>query len=150
MADIPVLCLVPNRGGSMALGFEGRAYKLKHTGKQKKCWRCSKDKKGCKGAVWTDLEVTAVMNRKDQVDEHLAYKMEKKALLKNAVPMKRSPSPQYMMKKPLPRPLRLLHPDSFRFSSGAMCKHRAKRFPRLPEHRHDLVIPDQFKTTKSG
>ncbi|KRZ05321.1 PiggyBac transposable element-derived protein 3 [Trichinella zimbabwensis] len=31
-----------------------------------------------------------------------------------------------------------------------MYKHRAKRFPRLPEHRHDLVIPDQFKTTKSG
>ncbi|KRY77282.1 hypothetical protein T4B_11740 [Trichinella pseudospiralis] len=29
----------------------------------------------------------------------------------------------------------------------AMYKHRAKRFPRLPEHRHDLVIPDQFKTT---
>ncbi|KRX40192.1 hypothetical protein T06_8278, partial [Trichinella sp. T6] len=87
MADIPVLCLVPNYGGSMALVFEGRSYKLKYTGKQKKCWRCSKDKKGCKGAVWTDLEVTAVINRKDhvetcQVDEHLAYKMEKKALLK--------------------------------------------------------------------
>ncbi|KRZ84378.1 hypothetical protein T08_13586, partial [Trichinella sp. T8] len=64
MADISELCLVPNRGGSMAL-----------------------DKKGCKGAVWTDLKVTAVINRKDhvetcQVDEHLAYKMEKKALLK--------------------------------------------------------------------
>ncbi|KRZ84023.1 hypothetical protein T08_9583 [Trichinella sp. T8] len=42
MADIPVLCLVPNRGSSMAFVFEGRAYKLKHTGKQKKCWRCSK------------------------------------------------------------------------------------------------------------
>ncbi|KRX31556.1 hypothetical protein T06_11905 [Trichinella sp. T6] len=42
MADIPVLCLVPNRGGSMALVFEGRSYKLKRTGKQKKCWRCSK------------------------------------------------------------------------------------------------------------
>ncbi|KRX40245.1 hypothetical protein T06_7865, partial [Trichinella sp. T6] len=87
MADIPVLCLVPNCNGSMALVFEGRSYKLKYTGKQKKCWRCSKDKKGCKGAVWTDLEVTAVINRKDHVetcqeDEHLAYKMEKKALLK--------------------------------------------------------------------
>ncbi|KRX30092.1 hypothetical protein T05_8487, partial [Trichinella murrelli] len=68
MADIPVLCLVPNRGSSMALVFEGRSYKLKYTGKQKKCWRCSKDKKGCKGAVWTDLEVTAVINRKDHVE----------------------------------------------------------------------------------
>ncbi|KRX22281.1 hypothetical protein T09_234, partial [Trichinella sp. T9] len=26
------------------------------------------DKKGCKGAVWTDLEVTAVINRKDHVE----------------------------------------------------------------------------------
>ncbi|KRZ81182.1 hypothetical protein T08_12077 [Trichinella sp. T8] len=42
MADIPVLCLVPNCNGSMALVFEGRSYKLKYTGKQKKCWRCSK------------------------------------------------------------------------------------------------------------
>ncbi|XP_003369457.1 conserved hypothetical protein [Trichinella spiralis] len=37
--------------------------------------------------MWIDLEVTAVIDRKDQVetcqvDEHLAYKMEKKALLK--------------------------------------------------------------------
>ncbi|KRY03464.1 hypothetical protein T03_482, partial [Trichinella britovi] len=42
MADISELCLVPNRGGSMAIVFEGRAHKLKQTGKQKKCWRCSK------------------------------------------------------------------------------------------------------------
>ncbi|KRY31149.1 hypothetical protein T01_13745 [Trichinella spiralis] len=38
----------------------------------------------------------------------------------------------------------------FRRLRAAMYGHRAKRFPRLPEHRHDLVIPDQFKTTKSG
>ncbi|KRX44858.1 hypothetical protein T09_1751, partial [Trichinella sp. T9] len=119
------LCLVPNRGSSMAFVFEGRAYKLKHTGKQKKCWRCSKDKKDCKGAVWTDLEVTAVINRKDhvetcQVDEHLAYKMEKKALFKKRSAEETKPSPQYIMKKPLPRLLNRLHPDSFRFSSG--CK----------------------------
>ncbi|KRX69353.1 hypothetical protein T06_10532 [Trichinella sp. T6] len=25
-----------------------------------------------------------------------------------------------------------------------------RSFPRLPEHRHDLVLADQFKTTKSG
>ncbi|KRZ78202.1 hypothetical protein T08_12100, partial [Trichinella sp. T8] len=42
MADISELCLVPNRGGSMALVFEGRAYKLKQTGKQKNYRRCSK------------------------------------------------------------------------------------------------------------
>ncbi|XP_003366558.1 conserved hypothetical protein [Trichinella spiralis] len=84
----------------MGLAFEGRSYKLKHTGKQKKCWRCSKDKKGCGGAVWTDIEVTAVINRKD-------------------------------------------HAETCQRVRAAMYKHRAKRFPRLPEHRHDLVLPDQ-------
>ncbi|KRY51385.1 hypothetical protein T03_1284 [Trichinella britovi] len=45
-------------------------------GKQK-YWRCSKDKEGCGGAVWTDLEVPAGIDRKDhvetcRVDEHMA------------------------------------------------------------------------------
>ncbi|KRZ11283.1 hypothetical protein T11_9842 [Trichinella zimbabwensis] len=33
---------------------------------------------------------------------------------------------------------------------ATMYHKRIKRFPRFPEHRHDLIIPDQFKTTKSG
>ncbi|KRZ75531.1 hypothetical protein T10_4101 [Trichinella papuae] len=87
MADISELHLVPNRSGSMSLVYEGRAYKLRYTGKQKKHWVCSKDKEGCKGAIWTNLDVTAVITQKDHiescpVDEHLAYKMEKKAILK--------------------------------------------------------------------
>ncbi|KRZ64979.1 hypothetical protein T10_10442, partial [Trichinella papuae] len=94
MADISELRLVPNLGGSMSLDFEGRAYKLKHTGKQKKYWRCSK----LRGAVWTDFEMTAVINRKDHVetcgvDEHLTYKMENKALLKNRSAEEMKPLP---------------------------------------------------------
>ncbi|KRX34537.1 hypothetical protein T05_257 [Trichinella murrelli] len=158
IADIPVLCLVPNRGGSMALLFEGRAYKLKRTGKQKKCWRCSKDKIGCKGAVWTDLEVTAGINRKDhvetcQVDEHLAYKMEKKALLKKRSADETKPIPAIYDEEASAasaEPSTSGHFPLFKRVRSTMYKHRAKRFPRLPEHRHDLVIPDQFKTTKSG
>ncbi|KRY25121.1 hypothetical protein T01_4400 [Trichinella spiralis] len=59
----------------------GRIYKLKRAGKQK-YWRCSKVcaeyKEGCGGAVWTDLEVPAGIDRKDhvencRVDEHMAY-----------------------------------------------------------------------------
>ncbi|XP_003370015.1 hypothetical protein Tsp_11303 [Trichinella spiralis] len=43
--------------------------------------------KNCSGAIWTNLDVTSVMKQNDHikscpVDEHLAYKMEKKALLK--------------------------------------------------------------------
>ncbi|KRX52259.1 hypothetical protein T09_6919 [Trichinella sp. T9] len=55
----------------------GRAYKLKRAGRQK-YWRCSKDKEGCGGAIWTNLDVTSVIMRNDpiescQVDEHLTY-----------------------------------------------------------------------------
>ncbi|KRY21946.1 hypothetical protein T12_6728, partial [Trichinella patagoniensis] len=42
-------------------------YKLKRARKQK-YWRCSKDKEGCGGAVWTDLEVPAGIDRKDHVE----------------------------------------------------------------------------------
>ncbi|KRY02220.1 hypothetical protein T12_15796, partial [Trichinella patagoniensis] len=70
----------------------GRAYKLKRASRQK-YWRCSKvcpkctDKEGCNGAVWTNLDVTTVIKQNDHiescpVDEHLAYKLEKKAILK--------------------------------------------------------------------
>ncbi|KRZ97411.1 hypothetical protein T08_16339 [Trichinella sp. T8] len=56
MADVPELHLVPNRCG---------------------IWSNSVDKEGCGGAVWTDLEVPAGIDRKDHVqtcwvDEHLA------------------------------------------------------------------------------
>ncbi|KRX58016.1 hypothetical protein T09_3456 [Trichinella sp. T9] len=66
MADVPELHLVPNRCG---------------------IWSNLVDKEGCGGAVWTDLEVPVGIDGKDyvenfRVDEHLAYKMAKKALLK--------------------------------------------------------------------
>ncbi|KRY99649.1 hypothetical protein T11_1831, partial [Trichinella zimbabwensis] len=64
MADVPELCLVPNRCGGMSLVYEGRVYKLRYTGKQKKHWRCSNDKKGCGGAIWTNLDVTPTLEKK--------------------------------------------------------------------------------------
>ncbi|KRX88286.1 hypothetical protein T4E_8382 [Trichinella pseudospiralis] len=87
MADITELRLVANRGVRMSLGFERIAYKLKQVCKQKKYWRCSRDRKDCGNAVWTDVEVTAVINQKDhieiwRIDEHLANRMENKTLLK--------------------------------------------------------------------
>ncbi|KRZ13252.1 hypothetical protein T11_1239 [Trichinella zimbabwensis] len=45
MDDISQLRLVLNRDGSISLIYEDRAYKLNHTGKQKKYWRCSKKKR---------------------------------------------------------------------------------------------------------
>ncbi|KRY38167.1 hypothetical protein T01_12616 [Trichinella spiralis] len=66
MADVPELHLVPNRCGGTSLVLEGRAYKLKRAGIQK-YWRCSK----------RNVHIESC-----RVDEHLAYKMEKKAVLK--------------------------------------------------------------------
>ncbi|KRZ81224.1 hypothetical protein T08_14116, partial [Trichinella sp. T8] len=85
MADVPELHYVQNRCGDTSLVYEGRIYKLKRAGRQK-YWRCSKDKKGCGGVAWTNLDVTTVIKRNDHiescpVDEHLAYKMEKRAVL---------------------------------------------------------------------
>ncbi|KRY24578.1 hypothetical protein T03_17684 [Trichinella britovi] len=59
-------------------------------------------KTGCGGAVWTILEVTTVIKRNDHiescpVDEHLAYKMEKRAVLTKR--MKQSPSRPFMTRK---------------------------------------------------
>ncbi|KRZ71368.1 hypothetical protein T10_12387, partial [Trichinella papuae] len=68
MADVPELHLVPNRCGGMSLVYEGRAYKLKRAGKQKKYWRCSKDKESCKGAIWTNLDVTSVIKQNDHIE----------------------------------------------------------------------------------
>ncbi|KRX33210.1 hypothetical protein T09_3883, partial [Trichinella sp. T9] len=104
------------------------------------------DKKGCKGAVWTDLEVTAVINRKDHVetcqeDEHLAYKMEKKALLKKRSADEMKPIPAIYDEEASAasaEPSTSGHFPLFKRVRSTMYKHRAKRFPRLPEHRHDL------------
>ncbi|KRY71692.1 hypothetical protein T4A_10617, partial [Trichinella pseudospiralis] len=98
MAAISELRLVKNRYGGLSLVYEGRAYKLKRTGKEKKYWLCSKDKQGCKAVICTNLEVTTVIHQNDHietcpVDEHLAYKMEKKAILKKRSAEETTPIP---------------------------------------------------------
>ncbi|XP_003378760.1 conserved hypothetical protein, partial [Trichinella spiralis] len=116
------------------------------------------DKKGCGGAVWTNLDVTTVIKRNDHiescpVDEHLAYKMEKRAVLAQRSAEETKPIPAIYDEEASvasAEPSTFGHFPLFRRVRAAMYGHRAKRFPRLPEHRHDLVIPDQFKTTKSG
>ncbi|KRZ07031.1 hypothetical protein T11_8023 [Trichinella zimbabwensis] len=79
MADVPELHPVPNRSGSMSLVYEGRAYKLRHTLVNKtNIGFAQKTKKGCGGAIWTNLDVTSVIKHYDHikscpVDEHLTY-----------------------------------------------------------------------------
>ncbi|KRY25895.1 hypothetical protein T01_7932 [Trichinella spiralis] len=122
MADVPELHLVPNRCGGTSLVHEGRAYKLKRAGIQK-YWRCSK----------RNVHIESC-----RVDEHLAYKMEKKAVLK-----KRSAEETKLIPA--------IYDDEASAASAApstsgyfplskrvkstMYRHRAKRYPKLPKHR---------------
>ncbi|KRZ84014.1 hypothetical protein T08_12659 [Trichinella sp. T8] len=120
MADVPDLRLVPNCCGGMSLVYEGRAYKLKRAGRQK-YWRCSKDKEGCGGAIWTNLDVTTVIKRYDRIKSCQRSAEETKPIL--AI---------YDEEATLRPPRRV---------RAAMYGHRAKRFPKLPNHRRDLQIP---------
>ncbi|KRY98563.1 hypothetical protein T11_5243, partial [Trichinella zimbabwensis] len=141
MADVPELHLVPNRSGSMSLVYEGRAYKLKRAGKQKKYWRCSKDKKGCKDIIWTNLDVTSVIKQNDHiescpVDEHLAYKMEKKAILKKRSAEETKPIPD-IYDEQASAAYRVTSTSGyfplFKRLKSTMYNHQAKRYQKLLE-----------------
>ncbi|KRY26698.1 hypothetical protein T01_12254, partial [Trichinella spiralis] len=144
MADISELGLVTNCCGGMSLVYEGRAYKFKFTGKQRKCWGCSKDKKGYKDAVSTNVDITAV--------------------LRQTCHMGASPVDQHLRSTEETKPIPLIYDEEasaaatvtsgyfpvFKRVQFARYNHRSKSFPRLPEHRQDLQIPDAFRTTKAG
>ncbi|KRX66759.1 hypothetical protein T09_13136 [Trichinella sp. T9] len=80
--EVTELHPAPNRCGGMSLVHEGRAYKLNVPAN-----RNIGDKTDCGGAIWANFDVTSVSKQNDHiescpVDEHLAYKIEKKAILK--------------------------------------------------------------------
>ncbi|KRX25539.1 hypothetical protein T07_8359 [Trichinella nelsoni] len=118
----------------------------------------SADKEGCGGAVWINFDVTSVIKQHDHiescpVDEHLAYKMEKKALLKKRRAEETKPLPAiYDEEAPAAsaEPSTSDYFPTYRRLKSAMYGHRAKRFPKLPNHRRDLQIPLPFRTTNAG
>ncbi|KRX91396.1 hypothetical protein T4E_7599 [Trichinella pseudospiralis] len=48
----------------MSLVYQGRVYKVRCIGKTEK----TLDKKGCDGAMWTNLDVTSVIKQNDHVE----------------------------------------------------------------------------------
>ncbi|KRY07827.1 hypothetical protein T12_2728, partial [Trichinella patagoniensis] len=116
------------------------------------------DKKGCGGAVWTNLDVTTVIKRNDHiescpVDEHLAYKMEKKAVLKKRSAEETKPIPAIYDEEASAasaQPSTSGHFLLFKWVKSTMYSHRAKRYPKLLKHRRDLQIPVPFRRTKAG
>ncbi|KRX78628.1 hypothetical protein T06_11225 [Trichinella sp. T6] len=106
MADVPELHLVQNRCGGMSL-----------------------NKKGMGGAIWTNLDVTSVIEQNEScpVDEHLAYKMEKKAILKKWSAEETKPI------------LAIYNEEASAEPSTFLNGNRTKRYPELPKHRRDKI-----------
>ncbi|KRX69379.1 Retrovirus-related Pol polyprotein from transposon [Trichinella sp. T6] len=71
----------------LVLNERGRVYNLKHTNMQDKLWVCRGVKKGCRGSIFTNLDVDAVLDCNPHADDctpdnDILYKMEKKNSLK--------------------------------------------------------------------
>ncbi|KRY16117.1 hypothetical protein T12_8633 [Trichinella patagoniensis] len=112
MADVPELHLVQNRCGEIL--------------------EVLKDKKGLGGAIWINLDVTSVIEQNDHIescpmDEHLVYKMEKKALLKKEASAASA------------EPSTFGHFPLFKRVKSMMYSNRTKRYPELPKYRRDKI-----------
>ncbi|KRZ17443.1 hypothetical protein T11_6519 [Trichinella zimbabwensis] len=71
MVDIPELCLINNRCGGMSLVLRAGHTNLYNPVNIGKYWGCSKNTEGCKGAMWTNLNVAAVIKQKDHIESYL-------------------------------------------------------------------------------
>ncbi|KRX24250.1 hypothetical protein T07_14795 [Trichinella nelsoni] len=117
-----------------------------------------RDKEGCGDAVWTNLDVTTVIKRNVHiqscpVDEHLAYKMEKRAVLTMRSTELTKPIPAIYDEEAFAasaEPSTSGYFPLFKRVKSTMYRHRAKRYPKLPNHRRYLEIPVLFRTTKAG
>ncbi|KRX32994.1 hypothetical protein T05_9698 [Trichinella murrelli] len=139
----------PKRRGGTSLVYEGRAY----TGKRVKNWGCSKDKKECKGGLTTNLDVTGVLRQTPHGDscpvyEHIAYKMDKRTILRKRSAEEAKTIPQIHDEEDASISA---EPSTFsQEERSAMCKQRAKRFPTHPRNRQDVVLGTEFTRTKFG
>ncbi|KRX49799.1 hypothetical protein T05_7326 [Trichinella murrelli] len=146
MADITELRFVTNRGGSTSLVSHGRTYKLRNTNKQRKHWVCSKGREGCKGVIWTNLDVTYVITQKDHIESCPAV------LKKRSAEETKSILAIYdeEVSAASAVPSTFGHFPLFKRMKSTMYSHRSKRYLKLPEHRRDQQIPDAFRTTMAG
>ncbi|KRY54981.1 hypothetical protein T03_7680 [Trichinella britovi] len=154
----PQTIINPKRRGGTSLVYEGRAYKLRYTGKRVKNWGCSKDKKECKGGLTTNLDVTGVLRQTPHGDscpvyEHIAYKIDKRTILRKRSAEEAKTIPQIHDEEAASisaEPSTFSQFPFFREERSAMCKQRAKRFPTHPRNRQDVVLGTEFTRTKFG
>ncbi|KRZ00590.1 hypothetical protein T11_839 [Trichinella zimbabwensis] len=123
MADVCALRLVSNHSGCMSLVYEGR------------------------GVIWTNLDGTSVIKQNNHiancpVDEHLAYKMENKAILKKRSAEETKPIPDIndeQASAAYPMTSTYGHFPLFKWVKFTKYSHQSKRYPNLPKHRRELI-----------
>ncbi|KRY45209.1 hypothetical protein T03_1233 [Trichinella britovi] len=141
----------------LVLNERGRVYNLKHTNMQDKLWVCRRVKKGCRGSIFTNLDVDAVLDCNPHADDctpdnNILYKMEKKNSLKRRAAEELKTIPQIYHEEASSASADLETAGQFptyKSVKTAMYRKRAKKFPRLPPTRQQLEIPLHWRMTKS-
>ncbi|XP_003369569.1 conserved hypothetical protein [Trichinella spiralis] len=136
---------------------EGRVYNLKRTNMQDKLWVCRRVKKGCRGSIFTNLDVDAVLDCNPHADDcipdnDILYKMEKKNSLKRRAAEELKTIPQIYHEEASSASADLETAGQFptyKSVKTVMYRKRAKKFPRLPPTRQQLEIPLHWRMTKS-
>ncbi|KRZ15963.1 hypothetical protein T11_14911 [Trichinella zimbabwensis] len=137
---------------------EARVYNMKHTNIEDKQWVCHQVKRGCRGSIYTNLDVDAVLIFAPHADDcapgnDILYKMEKKNVLKRraAEEMKTVPQMYHEEASSASADLQItgLFP-TYKSVKTAMYRKQAQRFPRLQPSRQQLEIPSHWWITNSG
>ncbi|KRX34115.1 hypothetical protein T09_10570 [Trichinella sp. T9] len=100
------------------------------------CPSLLRGREGCKGVIWTNLDVTYVITQKDHiescpVDEHLAYKMEKRRA-EETKSILAIYDEEISVASAVPSTFG--HFPLFKRVKSTMYSHRSKRYLKLPEH----------------
>ncbi|KRZ67120.1 hypothetical protein T10_9185 [Trichinella papuae] len=135
---------------------EGRVYNLKHTNMEDKHWVCRRVKKGCRGSMYTNLDVDTVLSSAPHADDcipdsDILYKMEKKNSLKRRAAEELKIVPQIYHEEASSASADLETAagqfPTYKSVKTAMYRKRAQKFPRLPPTRQQLEIPPQWRMT---
>ncbi|KRZ65241.1 hypothetical protein T10_4418, partial [Trichinella papuae] len=137
---------------------EGRVYNMKHTNIKDKQWVCHQVKRRCRGSIYTNLDVDAILIFAPHADDcapdnDILYKMEKKNVFKRgaAEEMKTVPQIYHEEASSASADLQItgLFP-TYKSVKTAMYRKQAQRFPRLQPSRQQLEIPSHWWITNSG
>ncbi|KRX62384.1 hypothetical protein T09_2522 [Trichinella sp. T9] len=112
---------------------------------------------GCRGAVYTNLEVNTVLRtphaETSSVDNSILHKIEKMNTLKRCARKETKPVPQIYSEAYRSASTSLEAAGQFpacKKVKAAMYRSHAKRFPPLLAARQQMEIPVQWRVTKSG